>query len=108
MATSQEVLQGEDTAEQSELYIAFELGDKLKWSASQSRNAVARSKLSLQEKSEIVSGLDHLAADPWAAVATLPIREALPGHKILSNRNLPLCHPDRSEAERRDMQYPSP
>jgi hypothetical protein len=39
MATSQTVLQGEDTTEQGELYIAFELGDK-QWKLSTTAGAV--------------------------------------------------------------------
>ena len=32
--------------------------------------------------------------------------QPIPGHKILSKRNLPLCHPDRSVAKWRDLLFP--
>jgi putative CocE/NonD family hydrolase len=62
---------------------AFELGDKLKWAASQSKNALDRAKLSVEQRAAIGAGLEQLAADPWAAVRKLPIRDALPGHRLV-------------------------
>ena len=55
MATSQIVLQGKDTAEQGELYIAFELGDKQwKLSCSDGRRGPSRYSVSAGDKHAVL------------------------------------------------------
>jgi transposase len=63
MATSQTVLQGEDTAEQGELYIAFELGDKQwKLSCSDGRRGPSRYSVSAGDKQAVLECIGRARA----------------------------------------------
>jgi transposase len=63
MATSQTVLQGEDTAEQGELYIAFELGDKQwKLSCSDGRRGPSRYSVSAGDKQAVLDCISRAKA----------------------------------------------
>ena len=63
MATSQTVLQGKDTAAQSELYIAFELGDKQwKLSCSDGRRGPSRYSVSAGDKQAVLDCISRAKA----------------------------------------------